>query len=357
MRETRFLVGVCLAASLALAGALGGACSTFATEDDPAAGPDGASESSPTSDAGDAQAPPPDAAEGGPTFAGDVLASGFVRLSGVAADESTVYFADREGGGIYSVPIEGGAVEKRLQGMSPSSLAVGADGAIYWADFGQNAIGVLPVGTPPTQVKVQSLRPVALALGASSEAPLLRVIVAGKGSAVGTVMHFSAQLNDLGGTAAMLINPFDVAASGSDVYWTDSAAGAIFKAAVTDSASGAALATGESDCQSIAADVLGVYWTRPAAGLVQMRSAAGTVTSIGQNQAGAHSLAADASGVYWMTRDGKIRRSPRNETPLAVVAQGFDGDFGVDSYTQAIALTSKYVVWLTADGKVLRRAK
>lgn len=353
MRGTRILIVAGWAASIAMTGALGGACSTFTTEDEPPAGQDGASEASPASDAGDALAPTDDAAEGGPSLEGVVLASGFVRLSGVAASESTVYFIDRAGGTTHAVPIAGGTVVKRLQGMSPSSLAVGEDATIYWADSGQGMIGKISPGGQTSQLLVPGLRPVALALGVSPVVPALRMIVASKG-ATGTVKHFDGALADLGGTTATLVTPFDVAVVDGDVYWTDSSAGTIFKAAVMDSASGTALATSQPDCQSIAADVRGVYWARPGAGLVQMRSPGGNITPIGQNQAGPHSLAADDRGVYWMTRDGKIRRSARNETPLAVVAQGFNGDFGADSYTQAIALTSKYVVWITSDGKVLR---
>ncbi|HSO36428.1 MAG TPA: hypothetical protein VLT33_28075 [Labilithrix sp.] len=353
MRGTRIVVAAGWAASIAMAGALGGACSTFSTEEERPAGQDGASEASPASDAGDALAPPADAAEGGSSLDGVVLASGFVRLSGVAADESTVYFIDREGGGTHAVAIAGGTVVKRLQGMSPSSIAVGADATIYWADFAQGSIGRISPSGAPMQMVVTGLRPVALAIGVSPVAPALRMIVASK-DVTSTVKQFNSALAELGGTTAAVLNPFDVAVVDSDVYWTDASAGTIFKADVADSASGTALATSESDCQSIAADVRGVYWARPGAGLVQMRSPAGSITPIGQNQTGPHSLAADERGVYWMTRDGKIRRSARNETPLAVVAQGFNGDFGAESYTQAIALTSKYVVWITADGKVLR---
>lgn len=69
------------------------------------------------------------------------------------------------------------------------------------------------------------------------------------------------------------------------------------------------------------------------------------------------SLAADTSGVYWMNAgDGTIRRSTRDELPIYTVASGFNAAF-TDLHVRAIALTSRYVVWITADEKVLRADK
>lgn len=116
---------------------------------------------------------------------------------------------------------------------------------------------------------------------------------------------------------------------------------------------------GESGCESIAADAQGVYWTRPHDGLVRMMVPPQTsVRSIAVNQVAPMSIASDGSGVYWLTGDGKLQRSTRQvaEVPPQTLAKGFTvAENG--TRVRAIALSSKYVVWVTADGHVLRTEK
>jgi hypothetical protein len=153
------------------------------------------------------------------------------------------------------------------------------------------------------------------------------------------------------------LNPFDVAVQGSNVYWTESSGSRIGTVAIGQS-NGTTLADGEADCQSIAADASGVYWARPDGGLVRaMRTDAAGATDLATGETHPFSLAADDSGVYWLTTDGKLRRKRVDqELPPVVLAAGFAATF-TTGYVHAIALTSRYVVWLTSDGRVLRIGK
>ena len=280
-----------------------------------------------------------------------VLASGFGALSGIAATETTVYFVDRAKG-IYSVPIAGGAPSQIFvqAGTSPSGIVLGgAD--LFWTDAANLTLDRVTTAGNNVVLALGGKTPLAIAAGADR----VVVVLVAASSGNGDVQQFDF-IPTAGSAVMELANPFDVAVRGTEIFWTDAAAGIVRTTQFGSNLPGF-FVNGESGCQSIAVDDLGVYWARPSAGVVRYQAPASAAPiSLATSEQSPFSLAADDSGVYWMTADGKLRRSTRSELPLATLAQGFAGAFS-DRHVQAVALTSKYVVWVTTDGKVLRLEK
>jgi len=209
---------------------------------------------------------------------------------------------------------------------------------------------------------IPDVGPVALALGfLSASEPRLVVLTRDSATSKGSLAFFSLDLSYVTGTNLDFDNPFDLAIAGSNVWFTESGAGKIWLAAM-DNQGGLPQeqVTGESGCESIAVDTVGVYWTRPGDGLVKMLDHADNTTKpIASSEGMPFGVAADDSGVYWLTNDGKLRRwrpSAQDALPPSTVSSGFKASFA-DRRGRRIALTSQYVVWITSDGKVLRHAK
>lgn len=350
------------AVPIVIAAVIGAACGEpYAADSDP--GPPDVADAGSSTDAGaDADADAVDGSDAS-TAAPQVLASGYNGLVAVAATETTVYFSDQGTGKVHAIRLEGdSAVTDALVASAVTAMVVNAqpDGVdtLYFVERGQNVVGRKQGMTNSAVIASNGVGPFGIAIRTAGDASLgTRVVVAG---AVGTnteLQQYDGSLVFLSAIDRGAANVFDVAALGPSFYWTESANGVIAKSD-WDNGMSVKLATGESDCQAIAVDAAGVYWTRPSSNSVRARNAmSGAVSSLGTNESAPVSIAADQSGVYWMTKDGKLRRSSRNETPIKTVAQGFASSFSLTAHIHAIALTSKYVVWITSDGKVLRTAK
>ncbi len=303
----------------------------------------------------DAPSPNDGGAEAG--FRWTVLATGFTDLAGVAATETSVYFTERTRGIVHEMAIGGGTVSEVQNTMgSPASIVV-TSSDVFWGEFGGNKLSRrgLTGGAVTTVTRTSGKAPLAMATASDRI-----VVVALDSSSNGEIQQYQFDFAS-GPSVGNLTNPFDVAVQAEAIFWTESSLGRIFMGTVgTTNAS--PIVQNESDCQSIAADALGIYWTRPSldvgpsAGLVRMSSPSGAnVRSLATGQRVPMSLASDPTGVYWLTLDGTLRRSTRSE-PIETLAGGFNAAFK-DFHIQAIALTSKYVVWITNDGQVLRLAK
>jgi hypothetical protein len=291
-----------------------------------------------------------------------VLASGFTGLAGVAATEEQVYFVERSTGIVHAVPLGGGATtDFAREALLPSPAGVVVSGGlVLWIDPSARMVAYRGVtGTTTSVLTVSdSLWPRSIATSASAGAPQIVMTVSDQDeSSGGSVLELSSFASAPTYVASSFGTPFDVALLGKQVVWTDKSIGEVWAAELGGSG-GAAFAMGELACESIAIDAEGIYWTKPAEGAVRMALSptAAPPTSLASGELKPFSLVADASGVYWMTEDGKLRRSTRSELPLQSVADGFASVFP-DHHMQAVALTSKYVVWITSDGKVLRHDK
>lgn len=341
-----------LGATIGLAIVAAAACSSSEAGGPTAVGRDAATEATPTPTDGAAETSTTEAGDGGALPADiTVLAEGFVDLAGVVATETAVYFVERAPGIVHAVPLTGGtATNVATNAGTPSSIAVtGAD--LFWGDRGQGTLSRSPLagGTAATATPSPGRAPAAIV------ATVDRIVVVALGNGdVGEIQQYGLDFS-AGPAIGPQNNPYDVAVRGSDFFWTEGQTGTIWTATL-----GASLATQaatlESDCQSIAADASGLYWSRPSEGMVRAKLGTSVTITLATAQKSPSSLAADASGVYWLTSDGKLRRSTRNELPLRTVAQGFSGGFS-DPRIQALALTNDYVVWVTPDGKVLRHDK
>jgi hypothetical protein len=287
------------------------------------------------------------------------LASGFSDLSAVATSETTVYFVSRTAGMIWQVPLDGSGGVVALQvppGATPSLVALDGN-TLFWADPATSRLGSIgSVGMSFVELP-DDFKPAAIA--AASAPAGFRLVLAGALANAGRIRQYDANFATKTETTATFDNPFDVAATGSKLWWTESGTGMIWEGAV-DSSMAISRASGETGCESIAADPQGVYWARRGEGLIRSLPAGSPsppAQTLAKNQAGPFSITSDASGVYWLTSDGKVQRSGREptEVPPQTIAKGFAATF--DPHVRALALTSKYVVWITSDGKVLRHDK
>jgi hypothetical protein len=332
----------------------GAACSQSYAED---AKPDGA-----TPDAAAADDAPVDA-DVAADAAADVapkpttfteLASGLMDLGGVAADETTVYVTERGPGNVKSLPIGGGAVATLSASTGAPGPIVLADGFVFWGDVGAlklarmatagGAISSTPTGTGKAPH----------AIAAAADRIVVVTVAAGGG---GEVQQYLFDLT-AGPVVSGLSNPFAVAVVGSDIYWTESSGSRIGKGSV-GAAFNTTVSNGEPGCESITANAAAIYWTRDD-GSVQSAaggSGAAGVTALTTGEVGPLSVTADDTDVYWLTSNGTLRRKTiGQELPPATLAKDFASAF-VDRRVRAIALTSKYVVWITTDGRVLRTDK
>ena len=303
--------------------------------------------------ASDARAPgEPPGSEAGDGDAGlatgtTVLASTSMDLAGLAATESTVYFIARGRSAVHAVPLTGGAVTPfDADTGSPSSVAV-SESDVIWADRGGLVRRSFAGGASTTVTPQPPTAASPIVTGSG------RLVAIGVEAGKSAILEYRLDLST-GTSIAPLGSPYEVAVAAGAVYWTEPQAGTIQTAPI-DTSSVAVLATSETGCAALAADSSGVYWTRPAEGLVRARLSGNGVTTLAASQQAPHSLVADESGVYWLTEDGRLRRSTRTELPLGTIAAGFGGAF--TSPVHAIALTKQYVVWITNDGKVLRHDK
>ena len=279
------------------------------------------------------------------------LAKGLNDLAGIAATETDVYVVERALGNVRALPI-GGGTPTYIESGGGTPRAIAATGeAVYWGDFGGAWLKSLSAGATRT-VTTGTKSPFAVSATKAGVA----VLAIGSGD-VGELQPYDANLIP-GFKFGSVSNPFDVAAYHDAFYWTEAGAGRINQSQFGSSTS-TELATGETDCQSIAANATAVFWTRPSQGLVRMKKLSSlTPGSLVTGEVGLHSIAVDDSDVYWLTSDGKLRRKRTGpqELPPATLASGFGSAFA-EMRTRAIALTSKYVVWITTDGRVLRTDK
>lgn len=361
MRSLSFGAAGLAAVGIVLAGA---ACSSFTGEAASAeAGLEGGIEAASSPDA--AEVPKGADPDASPRTQARELASGFTDLTSVVASETTAYFVARAQGVIGQVALDGnGAVAQLYKASpldSPSNTSL-LGGSLYWVDRGNSLFGQLSIvaGGPDVRSVANGVKPVAIAAGKGTGG--VRMVIAGhsgSGEGNGRLQQYKADstlLLEIDGTYNGL---FDVAVTGTHVWWTESGAGAVWEGTL-DAQAASSPVSGETGCESIAADAQGVYWTRRSDGLVRMLppEAPPVAITLAKSQMAPFSVTSDASGVYWLTSDGKLQRSNRqsSEVPPQTIAKGFSTSFP-DMHIRGIALTSKFIVWITSDGKILRADK
>jgi hypothetical protein len=348
-----------LAVVAAIATSIGAteACSSFDGDDDVATASDGGN------DGGlDALVAPADGSLDALTASDStapvpvVLAGGFNNLQGIAATDSTVYVVSNSDGKVYSGPLAGGAFgEFASSGDAPSAIVV-LEPDVIWSALSARMLHrkAIAGGGIATLTLPNNLSPGALAVAGPN---LLAVAAYVESTNQGDVLQFTRDFVLVATTGkGPFLTPFDVAVSGNVLWWTESGAQKIWSAGAGDAGANAILSS-ENDCQSIAADALGVYWARQVDSVVRAALSSPTRTvDLATGEKLPFSLAADGLFVYWLTADGKLRRAERTGAMAVTLAEGFASPSSA-LRVQAIALTGKYIVWITSDGKVLRLEK
>ena len=225
---------------------------------------------------------------------------------------------------------------------------------MFWSDTATGTITGRPLDTPQFVTTTLPLGKSPIALAASND----RLVVLASSLLVGG----EVQQYSFGLSAALVVSglasPFDVAVAGTAIYWTESSSGRIGRGTID--------VANSTRCRR-RRDGLRVNRRQRRGGLLDAAErwsrahavATGSVTgmSLAEKETSPSSIAADDTDVYWLTGDGKLRRKTiGQELPPATLASGFKAAFA-GTHVRAIALTSKYVVWLTTDGRVLRIAK
>ena len=348
LRAPAFVSGALLAIAAGV-----GCAQAYAEGTAPAASADSGSADAPDPQVDGAEAdtsptpvPPPTSFE---------VASGLSSFGGIAATDTMVYVTETSPARVSAFPIGGGARLPLLDGVGrPGPITLAASEAI-WSDLDvasltrgsaggsiQNPFNA-PAGRPGLVLSFQQGFVVSLSVDPASQ--------------TGEVHQYEAS-GDPKVSTPTSVNPGDlVAASSSKIYWTEPNAGQIRRGFVGVDMN-VLLVDGEPGCAFIAEHAGTVYWTRPSAGLVRALGAGTTgAVTLASGETGLASITADDSGVYWLTSDGRLRRKRIDqELPPATIAQGFAASY-VDARTHRIALTAKYIVWLTSDGRILRADK
>gem|GEM_PF-2159142 len=355
MKSTRL---VALASCSALLVVAGSACGSFSSSSAAPGEADAAATDAPVTGDG---AVPGDASGGeagdvdGATVSPFEIANGLTDLEGVAMTDSTVYVLEHDPGHVLAIPISGGAPSViEANAGSPLGIAV-ANSSLYWTNFGGSKLNTVPLsgGAGPSAITLAGKNPFAIA--PASDRIVVLSLEAGDAGDLGEVQQYTFNLLP-GPSVPGLQNPFDVAVFGSNIFWTEAASGGRIGRGTTGQSSSVALADGETDAQSIAADASGVYWAQPSLNRVRAYFSTGTTTIAGGETA-PHSLVTDATSIYWLTGDGKLRRLAKSSAaPAKTLASGFMTAFA-QMRVRALAQNAKYLVWITTDGRVLRLAK
>lgn len=290
-----------------------------------------------------------DATDATTTPSGDVLASGQSLPKSITANEAFVYWSVSSPGAVRRVALAGGQVfDVDSSGGSPMVLRVDADDDLVWADD-----GVAP-GLRRVRAGTGAMIDRFYADSAFAFAPTTF------GFAVLRRSDEDIRLLDIGGTVnggfGPYGSPFDVAANGADVYFTESSTGRIMHVLHQASPTNPVLfLQGETDCRNLVSWPQGLAWTLYSQGKVRIRESSGLISEVaGEDHP--YGLAADASGVYWLTPNGRLRRWSGGTTTTIAEGFGTEADQQVAPYRHAVALTQSYVVWLT-QSEVRRIAK
>jgi len=272
-----------------------------------------------------------------------VLAKNQPGAYGIAANETNVYWTDQDLGEIRTVPVSGGVVAAMATyGGAPTNLRVKADGTVTWGDQG-NTPGLRRI-TGGASVTFLYTGPV----GAFADLPNSETAVVSSKNAYLKVVDSNG---DAGPGFGPYGSPTDVIPDGITAVWTASSDAQLWK---VESGFASVLATNEPDCQLLAANSDGVYWTRVFEGLIRKLDRADAKSTIADSQQEPYSIAADASGVYWLTMDGAVRRWSQSGG-VVTLATGQPTAINAETRVRShsLATTSAYVVWLT--GQDVRR--
>lgn len=345
---------VALGACAGLVGAAGAACSKdYAAEPAPVieqeAGVDASVDASVADVAVEAAAP--DAA---PKLV--ELANGLTGLAGIVADDTSAYVSTASG--VVRVPLAGGATTPLgMTAAAPTGPIALASGVLFWSTVDTKTIirsdasgstittFPLPLGIVPSAL--------AAVAGGTDRLSLLSKGVAGGPD---SIHQYTFELVE---TAAFQASTptGDLAVHEGSAYWTEPGPGKV--SFIGPSAVGPVeLAGAELGCDAIAADGAGVYWTRPGEGLVRaFTSTNGAIRDLSSTETAPSSIVADENGIYWLDANGTLRRKRVDqELPPATLASGFMSAWA-NTHVHALAVTTKYAVWITNDGRVLRADK
>jgi hypothetical protein len=150
--------------------------------------------------------------------------------------------------------------------------------------------------------------------------------------------------------------PFDIAARGDDVFWTESSSRKIWRGTQAVPAN-VLLSSAEDGPESIAVTSDAVYWTNydePGKSAVRRFTDADGAVDVVAPETAPISVVADGDVVYWLTGDGRLRRRLTSGV-VETVASGFKTALDNRS-PKKIAFTTTSVVWI-GDGNILSAPK
>lgn len=279
-----------------------------------------------------------------------VLANSYTNLRDVVADESWAYVAEQSPGGIHLIPLPDNPALSPAPHLASAPTALAASsGNLFWFDNKDASLHSWNPTLGQSNTNPESQPIAALALGGLYVASLVKHDAGVAGS-----IELRAQAA-LGTTLGMVEtpNPFDIVIHGTDVFWTDVDIHHFVIKSSTNTSPDTFAPCPSSDCEYITANDAGVYWTQSSS-VAGRTMSGGTMLSLGANEPGPSAIASDESGVYWIVNDGRVRRWT-SDGKTTTVSSGFP--VLQDMNARPLALTSRYVIWLSGDGRVLAHSK
>lgn len=327
--------------------AVAAACSSFTAAD-----PDGAPDAS--ADAQDdvvssldGEAPPPGTL---------VLATGMRGLTSVTTDGTNVYFTEATECRLRVVPLEGGAVSMPEDTRSPGTPRglVISGGSAFWIDeTWQELRSWAGAATVVRSTSALTPPPFALAGGAGLLFTLARE---SEEDPVSLQMRAISAPERVGSSQPVGPSAFDVAAAGDFVYFTQPGERSVVSVPIAGMQLGArkVVATDQPECAYIAATPAAVVWTDGVRVVEASFEAAkfGDPRQLAKETSTVVALAADGDDRWWVTADGTLHHLGPGMVTARTVGAPFSAVPG-----HSLAVTSKYAVVLTTDGRVLRIAK
>ena len=248
-----------------------------------------------------------------------VLASGVISPSGIAVDNTYVYFGEGSAGTstIRKVPKAGGTVTTIVAGLnSVYRLTLDANN-IYWTDIAGGLIQSIPkTGGSPTTLATDPSAPGGIAVD-SQNVYWTEMVVPGNVVAApiggGPVTYLGLAVNTPG-----------LATDGTFVYWTESAyaVGQVNSNYIGKGSIPSTLASGLFAPYDLVMDSTSVYWVDSYPGDVkQISIAGGTPSVLASGLSEPIAITADSANVYWIENDygvtngGVLRSAPKQSSP------------------------------------------
>jgi hypothetical protein len=280
-------------------------------------------------------------------------ATGMVPATGLAVDETYIYFGTNQNPNIYRMPIAGGAPTLLVTkgGVQETEDIVLVGSTLYWTtNSGQNVLMAPKTGDTATVVSKTEQIPYGIA---SNGTDVFWANHYQAANSIGHALVAGGGKNPIISGSPQVVYPTYVAADATYVYWGNAGQsgtdGSVYRAKL-DGTSPVAIAHGQGPVYGIAIDATTVYFTTTSgtvASVPKTSDGSVTPTQLGQGEGYVLGIAVDATDIYWVD-EGNARIRHRAKTANAPDTFADLKLTTVDPYLGSvtyITLDSSHVYW------------